>query len=159
LRSVPRGPTPSLQDLFPNLRPDNFQLTSPATPKYNCVAFAADDEHQWWEPRQYGGKYHWPPEIPQEDTIEAWTALFLQEGYSLTENSDFEEGYEKVAIYVSLTDMLPSHVAKSDGRAWKSKIGKKQDIRHDSLALLEGEEYGMVDRILRRPLARATPNR
>ena len=50
---------------------------------------------------------------------------------------------------------MPSRVAKSDGRVWKSKLGKGQDIEHFSLDVLEGneaDEYGIVERILRRPL-------
>jgi hypothetical protein len=51
--------------------------------------------------------------------------------------------------------MLPGHIAKSDGRTWKSKLGRYQDIEHTSLDLLEGDvgwEYGIVERILIRPI-------
>ena len=81
--------------------------------------------------------------------------LFHGQGDELTNNTEIESGFEKVAIYVSLSDMLPGHVAKSDGRVWKSKLGRLQDIEHASLEILEGDrhwEYGIVERILRRPL-------
>lgn len=105
----------------------------------------------------YGGRYYWPPEVPQSYTVDAWEEIFLRQGYERTENREVEGGFEKVAIYVSLDDMLASHVARSDGLVWLSKLGKGQDIAHLSLDLLEGveaDEYGIVDRILRRPIRR-----
>jgi hypothetical protein len=66
-----------------------------------------------------------------------------------------ESGYEKIAIYASLEDLEFSHVARSDGRVWKSKLGKGQDIEHYSLHVLEGDqadEYGIVERVLRKPI-------
>jgi hypothetical protein len=110
-----------------------------------------DDRH-WWQPEILGGRFRWANNV-SGDGLQAWTTLFLQEGYEVTEDWGHEPGYEKVAIYVDLKDMLPSHVAKSDGAVWKSKLGKLQDIAHTSLDLLEGDqqyEYGIVDRVLRR---------
>jgi hypothetical protein len=54
--------------------------------------------------------------------------IFTREGYQLTSNREIEPGFEKVAIFVDLRDMLPGHVAKSDGRTWKSKLGRYQDM-------------------------------
>jgi hypothetical protein len=103
----------------------------------------------------YGGAYYWPPGIRQSDDLESWVEMFLVEGYEPTANREVEPGFEKVAIYVDLGDLLPSHVAVSDGRVWKSKLGKGQDIFHSSLDILEGiekDEYGIVERVFRRPL-------
>ncbi|MGD1098514.1 MAG: hypothetical protein ABSB35_41860, partial [Bryobacteraceae bacterium] len=75
----------------------------------------------------------------------------------ITTNREVEVGFEKVAIYINLKEMLPGHVAKSDGRSWKSKLGRYQDVEHASLDLLEGDkhgEYGIVERILKRPIRR-----
>ena len=76
--------------------------------------------------------------------------------YAPTGNREVEPGFEKIAIYVD-RERSPSHVAKSDGRAWKSKLGAYQDIEHSSLDLLEGYqlwEYGSVERIFKRELKR-----
>jgi hypothetical protein len=35
---------------FPRLTPGNHRVTSPATPAYNCVAWAAEDTEHWWQP-------------------------------------------------------------------------------------------------------------
>ena len=85
--------------------------------------------------------------------MDAWVELFIQQGYEPSDSPDHEPGFEKVAIYVDIGDMLPSHVAKSNGSTWTSKLGAYQDIEHSSLDLLEGNqycEYGIVDRVLKR---------
>ena len=117
------------------------------------MAFANGDERHFWTPNIFGGPYHWPARVVREDSIQAWTEIFTNDGYELTNNRDVEAGFQKVAIYIDLTDMLPSHVAIADGETWKSKLGKGQDIEHSSLDILEGDEcceYGIVDKILRR---------
>ena len=149
-----RNLTPAeLEAKFPKLHSGNYKHTSEATARYNCMAFANDNVRTWWEAALFGGAYYWPPKIP--DTLDGWAKVFISQGYELTNNTEIESGFEKVAIYVSLSDMLPGHVAKSDGRVWKSKLGRLQDIEHASLEILEGDrhwEYGIVERILRRPL-------
>jgi hypothetical protein len=88
--------------------------------------------------------------------------LFKGDGYEVTSNRNIEQGFEKIAIYVDLSDMRPGHVCKSDGRAWKSKLGRFQDIEHSSLELLEGDqccEYGIVERILKRPIEKKSSRR
>jgi hypothetical protein len=121
------------------------------------MAFANGDERHFWEPNRPGGRYYWPPDIKQDNTVDAWEQVFLNKGYERTDDRKVEAGFEKVAIYVGLDDMLASHVAISDGYVWLSKLGKGQDISHSSLDVLEGDqedEYGIVDRILRRPASR-----
>ena len=141
---------------FPKLVLGTFKKTSNATGRYNCVAFANEDDRHWWEPGLHGGRHYWPPKIKQQDTLESWTELFVNEGFEPTNNREHERGFEKIAIYVDLKDMLPSHVAKSNGLTWKSKLGKDQDIEHASLEVLEGDkqhEYGTVETILKRKLS------
>src|SRR5947207_15241721 len=125
LRTI--GPD-ELRRCFPNLVSGTYDSVSKATARYNCMAFANDDERHWWEPGRYGGRYYWPIGIKQQDTLEAWLELFIAQGYEQVESREIETGYEKIAIFVDLEDMMPSHVAKSDGRIWKSKLGKGQDI-------------------------------
>jgi hypothetical protein len=153
-------PSEEMQSMWPKLRPGNHALTSQATPRYNCLAFAVKDERHWWEAGQHGGAYDWPANTP--DTLDGWVAIFTREGYRLTTNREVEAGFEKVAIYVSSTDRDDRHVAISDGKSWKSKLGKYQDIQHDSLDLLEGNEqceYGAVEKILRRSIMAGRKNR
>jgi len=147
-----RNRTPAeLEAKFLKLQSGNYNHASDATPRYNCLAFVNGDHRHLWEAGKNGGRYHWPKGI--SDTLDGWTEIFTREGYELTDNREIEPGFEKVAIYIDLGDLLPGHVAMSDGRVWKSKLGRLQDIEHSSLDLLEGDqnwEYGIVERILRR---------
>jgi hypothetical protein len=142
-----------LQTKFPKLVSGSYQRKSLSTPRYNCVGFANKDERHWWEAGRYGGRFYWPPHVKQSNTVDVIAQIFISDGYTLTDNQEIEPGWEKIAIYVSLEDMEFSHVARSDGEVWKSKLGKGQDIDHHSLSVLEGDngdEYGIVDRILKR---------
>jgi hypothetical protein len=140
---------------FPKLNANNHARTSLATGRYNCLAFARADERKWWEPRP-GGRYYWPPNARWDTSLATVTNIFLADGYAETKNRDVEPGYSKVAIYVDLEDVDSySHVAVSNGICWKSKLGKGQDIAHNSLDLLEGDqvdEYGIVAIILRKAI-------
>jgi hypothetical protein len=125
-----------LEALFPQLKQGTYIHTSNATARYNCVAFANDNDRKWWEPDLYGGQFHWPKGIG--DDVDGWAKIFIDQGYEVTEDPSHLHGHEKIAIYVDVDDNSPSHVAKSNGQAWKSKLGKFQDIEHPSLDILEG---------------------
>jgi hypothetical protein len=58
-----------IEALFPNLAKAGYQLTSPASLNYNCIAWAAGDDQQWWQPIS-GPGYYWPDGVAQDYTIE-----------------------------------------------------------------------------------------
>lgn len=75
-----------------------------------------------------------------------------QADYAITSEEDVDYNcYEKIAIYVDDSGD-PSHAARqtSSGK-WTSKIGELEDIEHGSLSDLEGEAYGTVAQIMKRP--------
>ncbi len=37
-----------IAEIFPNLK--NYQITSPKDYRYNCIAWAAGDTKNWWQP-------------------------------------------------------------------------------------------------------------
>jgi hypothetical protein len=58
---------------LPRLTPDNHRPTSPAAIDYNCVAWAAGDTENWWQPGVF-----WPaPTPPDEFGIGALEDAFL----------------------------------------------------------------------------------
>ncbi|MBI1790348.1 MAG: hypothetical protein HYR60_22680 [Acidobacteria bacterium] len=136
-----------IEDKFPGLTPDNYRKTSDEG-AYNCVAWSVYDTRQWWElvPNVVG--YYWP--IERDDRLEDWIKVFQLHNYAPTDSIDAEEGFEKIAIYVD-ADGAPQHAARqlASGK-WTSKIGQWEDIEHDTLASLEGDEYGTVAQIMRR---------
>jgi hypothetical protein len=47
-----------------------YELTSPDTIDYNCVAWAAEEDDIWWWPDPFLESY-WPYDVPREETLEA----------------------------------------------------------------------------------------
>lgn len=143
---------------FPKLQKDElYRLTSPATSKYNCIAWATtEDDFNLW-PYQNdgvpatpkGSAYRWPRDVAKDFSVETFQKLFRQYGYEPFDNLIPERGYEYICLYVNDEDEV-THAARQlpDG-SWTSKLGVYQDIRH-SLHALEGEIYGTVRCIMRR---------
>jgi len=129
--------------IFPNLTKDDYQITSPESPEYNCIAWAAGDTEVWWWPdSQY--QYYWPPEVPRTESLESFIEAYNALGYVPCDNEKYEEGFEKVAIFVG-QDGRPTHAARqlNNGR-WTSKLGQIEDIEHITLDGLVGSRYGSV---------------
>ncbi|MEC4986739.1 MAG: hypothetical protein SAJ37_21125 [Oscillatoria sp. PMC 1068.18] len=134
----------------PNLVSTDYQLTSPDTIDYNCVAWAAEDSDAWWWPDPLDESY-WPPEVAREETLEAFVNAFQTLGYEICENSALEIGFQKIAIYVS--QEKPTHVARQlNNGKWTSKLGSNEDIQHDTIEGLTGERYGQVACVMKRKI-------
>lgn len=137
-----------LEAVFPNLQGSSYGITSPATPDYNCIAWAAGDTARWWWPNPLFS--YWPQGAPLEETLAAFVQAFATLGFIPCDDDTVESGFEKIAIYVN-SQGKPTHAARQlpNGR-WSSKLGKQVDIEH-SLVGLTNSEYGSVARILKRP--------
>lgn len=136
----------NLSDLFPNLTPDNHEVTSEKTIKYNCIAWAARNTDRWWQP---GG--HWPIQASREDLgIGDLVLAFKSLGYHECSDGNLELGFEKLAIYGS--GLMYTHVARQlpDGQ-WTSKLGQLEDITHSTTEALERSDYGEVVQFMKRP--------
>lgn len=138
----------SLEKYFPNLAAEGYSITSPATPQYNCIAWAAGREDQWWWPDPFG-QYYWPASALREETQDAFRQAYESIGYSPCPEGGRESGVEKIAVYALPTG--PTHAARQipDGR-WTSKLGQLEDIEHNTLAALEGLRYGNVAFFMKR---------
>ena len=136
-----------LERFFPALAGSGYRITSRATPRYNCIAWAAGDARRWWEPDE-GEDCYWPGDAPREYTLDAYVAAFASIGFVTCGDGALEAGFEKVALFASGGE--PTHASKqtADG-AWSSKLGPLEDIAHP-LRALDGEQYGRVARFLKR---------
>lgn len=136
---------PWRRDLFPDLR--NYEVTSPATIEYNCVAWIAGDTSRWWDP---AASHYWPL-LVRDTSIDTFVALFEILSYEKCSGAEVEPGVEKIALYRDPVDGDFSHVAKQlpDGR-WSSKLGCFEDIAHEALNDLENP-YGSPVVMMRRP--------
>lgn len=138
-----------IEQAFPGLRGKPFEITSPQALNYNCIAWSAQDSTRWWWPAP---GYFWPEGSPRETTIKAFRNAFGTLGFAESASPELEEGFEKAAIFID-ADGIPSHAARQlpNGR-WTSKLGPQEDIEH-SLVDLEGNRYGRVAVVMRRPRA------
>ena len=135
-----------IERVFPNLKDTYYRITSPQTEKYNCIAWAANDQKNWWWPIYSG---HWPQEAPRENTVRAFIIAYGLIGYSVCDNGDLELGFEKIALYTLNGE--PSHAARQlNNGNWTSKLGIWEDIEH-TLEGLTGNFYGVVAQFFKRP--------
>lgn len=138
--------------IFPKLTDQNHSVSSPATDNYNCVAWAYEVSNKKMWPG--APDYYWPSDVAGADELQTLIQLYLDAGYEQCDNGQREDGFKKVAIYVSQEG--PQHVARQlkSGR-WTSKLGDFEDIEHDTLEILEGESYGKATVFLKK---RAVPS-
>ena len=149
------------QDVFPNLKPDGYCVTSDdtwnASIRYNCVAHAAGDNQRWWWPdaeEVVGYVVYWPPGVAFEVTLNAFIEAFKTRNYVPCDdfNSDLEPGFEKIAIYVDPITDEPTHAAlQLPSGSWTSKLGDWEDIEHETLVSLESDVYGRPTKVMKRP--------
>jgi len=76
--------------------------------------------------------------------------VFASLGFAECQGDLLEHGFEKIALFAKEPD-VPLHASRqlASGR-WSSKLGVLEDIEHD-LRDLEGEEYGSVALVMKRP--------
>lgn len=139
----------NLKDIFAGLSHNYYRITSDEDSDYNCIAWAAESNQEWWWPDKDS---YWPPDAPFEETIEAFVATFETLGYALCQDGTYEEGFIKIAIF-SDKDGFPTHAARQlcDG-IWTSKCGELEDIDHDINALNGPDPaYGYIVRFMKKP--------
>lgn len=135
---------------FPNTQFEPYRLTSPQTIRYNCIAWACEDDQKWYWPDKAKTKY-WPPSVRREVTQAAFIELFQSLNYSICTESKYEEGYRKIVIYLD-SNGIPTHAARQlDELWWTSKLGSDHDILH-SLNALNGVLYGRPTIFMKRKM-------
>lgn len=145
-----------IQQLFPLLKNDHiFKITSKATPRYNCIAWAYYYDDRWM---QYdansiyldGVNYWWPDGVSQTPYLESYIEAFSKRGFSICDSYVHEEGYLKIALYEDKQHYC-THAAREKGDGvWTSKLGRSNDIIHESPYTIEGNAYGRVACIMKR---------
>lgn len=148
---------------IPRLGESGFSIHSPDDSDYNCIAWAAGDNKRLWWPGVNGvriGSHYWPNSNTSE-RLDNFENAFGTVGYERCDSSDYEDGYEKIAIYVN-EHGVPKHAARqfSDG-AWTSKLGSHEDILHGSVEGVCGWPaglfgYGKIAIFMRRKVSRST---
>lgn len=138
------------EKIFPNLKLEEFEITSPEDFKYNCFAWAAGYDDVIMQPST-NKIYCWlTGEIGE--TLDNFEKQFNLLWFKERTDAEYEEGFEKIALYVK--DSEVTHASRQiETGWWATKLGQwGADIEHKVLDGLEGEEYGKVALILKRPL-------
>lgn len=135
-----------LTDFCPRLTDANHAITSPATFRYNCLAWAAGAATKKWGDQ---APYYWPAEVGRGPTIESLIRLFEWLGFERCGDGGLEAGWEKIALYA--VDGIWTHASrqKSDG-VWTSKLGDFEDIDHLNPEDVAGGDYGGIAAFLKR---------
>lgn len=141
------------QHELPNLRDENCTITSAASRRYNCLAWAAGEDFRVWWPDPLGVGY-WPPDVARLVTTPAFMAAYGTLGFTLCFDGTLEPGIEKVALYGKgpRGAETPTHAAlQLASGEWTSKLGSFEDVRHITTSAVEGPVYGVVICYLGRP--------
>lgn len=139
----------------PTLAGANVDITSPSTARYNCVAWAAEDDQRNWSPApgldgKLLGGYYWPAAVEMLPAISAVEAVFRLLGYEPCDDGSLEPGVEKIAIYGDAIGMALHAARQTQSGRWTSKMGDLADIEHDEPEEVESTLYGTVRRYMAR---------
>ena len=127
-----------IEQEFPNLKNSYYKETSKATSQYNCIAWAININNKRYWPNNID--YFWPDNISNSQKIESFIKLFNKEGYYQCDDSEYEEGFEKICLYT--LNNVPKHAARQTKNGnWTSKLGDEIDIEHTITGLV-GNWYG-----------------
>src|SRR5437867_3573763 len=134
---------------FPNLAATTWRVNSPMDTNYKCIAWAACRTDRVWWPWDHPS-FYWPSEfkkfpIGSAVPVGSFTEMFEKKfGYRSCGSSDFEFGYQKVAIYADALGV--THMARQRfwGSGWLSKLGGEEDIFHPELTAIEGDMNPMA---------------
>ena len=134
---------------LPRLASEGYSVTSAPDDCYNCIAYAAGENHRWWT-HLIGDEYYWPEHASRTPHIASLVEVFAGLGFAICPDARLERGCEKVALYRRGNRW--SHAARQlpDG-TWSSKLGPDEDITHSTPQSLDPESYSAVHCIMRRP--------
>jgi len=141
---------------FPGLRYDQyFAITSPATPDYNCIAWAFDCDNCWmWPEDDVDGVSVWPYNSAGSTDVHTFVEAFRNIGFHECEHDGHEEGFQKIALYCYPDSLECTHAARQlNNGLWTSKLGCSNDIQHSTPFTIQGRLYGKVACILRRSVS------
>lgn len=137
-----------IKNSFPQIDLGDFKITSPQTPIYNCIAWAAGVNNRWWWPNK---DYYWPKGLPLDESVSNFVDAFATIGYRPCNDGTLEDGVEKVVIYAK--DGLAKHMARQlPNGTWTSKLGMEHDVSHGKDWHVSGTGYGECVQYLSRPI-------
>jgi hypothetical protein len=137
-KSLKEGGENYIKRFWPNLAQSGFEFKSVETTSYNCVTWVNKIQTDRVD---YSHDEEGNPQIDEYFySAEPYIKYFKEHGFEICDNSDLEDGFEKIAIYKKNNDF--KHVARQlpNGK-WTSKMGDFEDIEHTTLEAVEGYLY------------------
>lgn len=149
-----------MTDVFPDLTDDvNFEILSPETPVYNCIAWAMQLTDRWVSIYDYPG-FWWPDGVEKSMSVNALVHAFEAVGFTLCDNNHFEEGFDKVVLYKDEYADKWTHASRiMSDTSEHSKFGQSWDGTHSHNVLCrtgpghEEESYGVPYAFMKRETA------
>ena len=139
---------PLIETIFPKINDAGYKVISPEDVRYNCIAWAAGRDDVFINPDP---DYFWPSNLPYSTKLNVITKLYETYGFSICNEEEYEEGFEKIAIYITQNSDNVTHAARQiESGKWTSKLGSYKDIEHSTLDGLTGSYYGVVAIIMKR---------
>lgn len=146
-----------LANVFPDLANDaNFRILSECTDVYNCIAWAMGYTDRWVD-HFIGAGHWWPNGVARNTNPETLIAAFQAEGFEISENYLFEEGYSKVVLYKNTDKEEWTHAARIiTSEIEYSKFGRAWDGQHSHNVLCrtsngkEQQSYGVAYAYMKR---------
>lgn len=139
-----------LEAIFPQLANTGYEIKSPRTSDYNCVAYAAGYEDQLWDHLNEPYTY-WPRRVRKDGSVQSLIDVFTTVGFGPCADGNVEQGVEKVALYGSADDKWTHAAVQRENGMWASKLGELEDIEHASLDDILCKDYGTVICFMSRP--------
>jgi hypothetical protein len=135
-----------LEKDFPNLFNNNYKIINVSNPEeYNCHAFSLNILDMWCG----SSERSWPSNIPRNPILENYIKYFNLYGYILCDSLDYEENYDRIAIYVN--SGYVTHSCRQFGNMWRSKLGPCDILEH-KLDWISGDIYGNVECVMKRKI-------
>jgi hypothetical protein len=72
-------------------------------------------------------------------------------GFVACEGESVEPDVDRIALFATDDGDVVHAARQNDDGTWTSKLGAWEDITHTDLRAFEGDEYGRVARVMRRP--------
>lgn len=128
---------------FPGLKDDvNFEILSPQTPVYNCIAWAMRLNDRWVDPYMVPGHW-WPDGVVKSMSPDALIQAFEAMGFTITADCSIEEDFDKVVLYKDPTKEQWTHASQLIKDSIEhSKFGEEWDGSH-SFNSITGIIYGV----------------
>lgn len=147
---LPERLSDAKEKVFQEMVSRGYSVTSHECEHYNCIAHAADDKTQKWDPIAIPPVYYWPKGADRGDGADSLATAFMAIGYERCAGGEPEDGFEKVALYIDDNGSWQHAAKQLPNGQWSSKLGEWEDVMHQSPHCFGDTEYGKVAYYMRR---------